>query len=427
MSSGKGLRVCVIGAGAAGLCAARHVSAQSKWFQKPVVYELNSLLGGTWVYNEQVGADQFGNPIHSSMYERMKTNLPKEVMAFPDFPFPSSPDSFLHHTKIQSYLEQYCRHFALDQFIQYNKKVELVQVQPDQSWLVKVQDLPSQSVAEAIFDVILVCNGHYSVPYYAPISNIERFQGIRMHSHDYRNPTRFQGMNVALLGAAASGIDISLEIAEEATQVYLCHNNPSIPSKLPTNMVQVPGIVECISPQGFVLADGSKVQVDCLLYCTGYEFQFPFLDGSCQVKVENRTVKPLYKHLVHCEHPTMAFLGIPTQICPFPFFHYQLLWYLKTLIHPGSKLPSEADMKADTDREMQERLAQGIPKRHFHKMGAIQWRYMEELAAQADLDPPNPQVEQLYNLVHGRRKTKLTQYKADQFELDHSGKFQLRQ
>ena len=44
-----------------------------------------------------------------SMYERMKTNLPKEVMAFPDFPFPADePESFLHHSKIRKYLDDYC-------------------------------------------------------------------------------------------------------------------------------------------------------------------------------------------------------------------------------------------------------------------------------------------------------------------------------
>ena len=41
-----------------------------------------------------------GEPIHSSMYLDLKTNLPKEVMAFPDFPFRNTDDSFLHHSKV---------------------------------------------------------------------------------------------------------------------------------------------------------------------------------------------------------------------------------------------------------------------------------------------------------------------------------------
>uniref|UniRef100_A0A8D9C0F0 Uncharacterized protein n=1 Tax=Cacopsylla melanoneura TaxID=428564 RepID=A0A8D9C0F0_9HEMI len=36
-------------------------------------------VGGTWVYTEQTGRDQYGLPVHSSMYKRLKTNLPKEI------------------------------------------------------------------------------------------------------------------------------------------------------------------------------------------------------------------------------------------------------------------------------------------------------------------------------------------------------------
>ena len=81
-----------------GLCAARHLANQKNLI--PVVYEQSSDIGGTWVYNDKVGKDENGMPIHSSMYKSLKTNLPKEVMAFPDFPFPSDEtESFLHHTQ----------------------------------------------------------------------------------------------------------------------------------------------------------------------------------------------------------------------------------------------------------------------------------------------------------------------------------------
>ena len=81
-----------------GLCAARHLANQKNLI--PVVYEQSSDIGGTWVYNDKVGKDENGMPIHSSMYKSLKTNLPKEVMAFPDFPFPSEEtESFLHHTQ----------------------------------------------------------------------------------------------------------------------------------------------------------------------------------------------------------------------------------------------------------------------------------------------------------------------------------------
>ena len=65
-----------------------------------------------------------GQPVHSSMYKNLRTNLPKEVMAFPDFPFATCPESFVHHTKVLDYLESYARHLQLGQYVRFNTKVK---------------------------------------------------------------------------------------------------------------------------------------------------------------------------------------------------------------------------------------------------------------------------------------------------------------
>jgi cation diffusion facilitator CzcD-associated flavoprotein CzcO len=57
------------------------------------------------VYTESIGLDSYGIPVHSSMYKNLKTNLPKEVMAFPDFPFKTSEQSFLPHSEVRGYLQ----------------------------------------------------------------------------------------------------------------------------------------------------------------------------------------------------------------------------------------------------------------------------------------------------------------------------------
>ena len=95
------ISVAIIGAGAAGLCAARHLSAAATSHDLRIkVFEQADNIGGTWVYTDNVGTDSHGLPVHSSMYKNLKTNLPKEVMAFPDFPFPDYEESFIHHSKV---------------------------------------------------------------------------------------------------------------------------------------------------------------------------------------------------------------------------------------------------------------------------------------------------------------------------------------
>lgn len=61
-----------------------------------------------------------------------------------------------------------------------------------------------------------------------------------------------------------------------------------------------------------------------ILIITGYEYTFPFLNKDCNVMIEDNVVKPLYKHLIHSMFPSLAFIGIPFQICPFPLFDFQV-------------------------------------------------------------------------------------------------------
>lgn len=62
---------------------------------------------------------------------------------------------------------------------------------------------------------------HYSVPYVPEISDFNNFEGILMHSHDYREPEKFRNLKVVVLGAGASGIDIAIEVSTVAKEVSL--------------------------------------------------------------------------------------------------------------------------------------------------------------------------------------------------------------
>ena len=64
------LKVAVVGAGAAGLCCARHLSRHPNLFSFRV-FEKGSQIGGTWLYNDRTDVDEYGLPIHSSMSEAL--------------------------------------------------------------------------------------------------------------------------------------------------------------------------------------------------------------------------------------------------------------------------------------------------------------------------------------------------------------------
>lgn len=60
----NGKRVCVIGAGTAGLCALKNSLQQG---MDAIAYEQCSEIGGTWVYTKPGE-----NDVHSSMYEGLR-------------------------------------------------------------------------------------------------------------------------------------------------------------------------------------------------------------------------------------------------------------------------------------------------------------------------------------------------------------------
>lgn len=86
-------RVAVIGAGPAGLVAARRSVNEG---HRVVVYEQHSSVGGIWVFAEDPKH-------HSALYEDMKTNLPKEMMMYNGHPYPNELPSFMSSQNVGTF------------------------------------------------------------------------------------------------------------------------------------------------------------------------------------------------------------------------------------------------------------------------------------------------------------------------------------
>ena len=273
---------------------------------------------------------------------------------------------------------------------------------------------------------MMVCNGHYSVPIIPDIPGINLFSGQIIHSHNYRQPEDLRGESVIIVGGGASGTDIMLEVSGEASTVLLSHNNPPLPSILPDNVRQVPGLHSALPDGRLRLVDGSTVEATVILLATGYHYSFPFLTGDCGVRVSSRRMWPLYKHLVNINHPSMCFVGVPIQICPFPQFDLQVRLFVKVLLG-GAQLPGKQEMLEDLRREEDWRRNElNMPEKYFHKMGTLQWLYNKEIAELGGLTPINNAVENLYNAVHERRRRVLPYYKNDRFSLTGAESFEGR-
>jgi cation diffusion facilitator CzcD-associated flavoprotein CzcO len=128
-------RVAVIGAGAAGLVAARELRREG---HAPVVFERATGVGGTWLYDPAASSDPLSaGGSYSSLYASLRTNLPREIMGFLDFPFvavegaDSDQRRFPGHEEVLRYLQEFARRFDLLGMVRLG--TEVVRVHRDAS------------------------------------------------------------------------------------------------------------------------------------------------------------------------------------------------------------------------------------------------------------------------------------------------------
>ncbi len=380
--------VAVVGAGAAGLVTARELLRAG--FEVTVFEEAHA-PGGVWIYTPNVESDplgQVGERIHSSLYASLHTNLPRDIMAFDDYPFDSSGGGhddwprFPEHTRVLEYLERFTRDFDLEPHIQFRARVTALE--PTASgWRMRIAQADGEALRE--FDAVAVCSGHFAAPRVPQLDGADAFPGTQMHSHNYREPSAFRDRRVALLGTSASGLDLSREIAGVAARTYWCGE---LFDELPDahrhegRLSRLPAIDALRSDGRLVLRDGSTTEpVDDLVYCTGYHYRYPFIDSTL-LTIDDNWVQPLYRDLLHIEHPTLALVGVPFRVLPFPLFEMQARWFAR-LLGGHFRLPPASAMHDHTAREIEALRAKGVKQRHFHQRTIDCFDYLDALADEA--------------------------------------------
>ncbi|KAK4353987.1 hypothetical protein RND71_026181 [Anisodus tanguticus] len=396
-------KVAVIGAGVAGLVTARELQREG---HQVIVFEKSNQLGGLWVYNPRIETDPLGlDPnreiICSSLYKSLRTNLPRQLMSFSDYPFKGTKNgkmlNFPGHEEVLKFLNEFAKDFGITELIRFNTEVVRV-AQVENRWVVesKTDELSSGEV----FDSVVICNGHYTIPRVANIPGINNWPGKQIHSHNYRVPEPFNDQIVVVIGDGPSGLDISQDIATVAKQVHLSTRSSEIEVSKLDNYANLwnHSKIDYVDESGEVtFMDGSSIHADIILHCTGYKYDFPFLETNGIVNAdEDRTVRPLYKHVFPPKlSPWLSFVGIPYQVIVFLMLELQAKWIAKVLsgkVH----LPSEEEMLADVEDHNRQLEEAGIPKRHTHRLRPHEMEYMDWVAAQMGMPPVDGGVKEMY-------------------------------
>lgn len=201
--------VGIIGAGAAGLCAAKHMLEAGF---DATVYEIGSNVGGMWVFQNDNG--------RSSAYRTLHINTARDLTNFSDFRFEDTVPPFPSHWDMAKYLKDYADYFGVAPHIRFNTRV--TRVAPAASY---AADRPRWTVETAggdttEHDTVIVATGHLTKPLEVAEFR-DGFKGQYLHSHYYKDPADFVGKSVCVVGVGNSALDIASDLAMTSDGVTL--------------------------------------------------------------------------------------------------------------------------------------------------------------------------------------------------------------
>ncbi len=381
-------RVAVIGAGPSGLAQMRAFqSAAKKGDEIPeiVCFETQDNWGGLWNYTWRTGLDEYGEPVHCSMYRYLWSNGPKEGLEFADYSFEEhfgkQIASYPPRAVLYDYIEGRVKKADVRKWIRFRSPVRYVTFDDASGkFTVTAHDLKNDREYSEEFDNVVVASGHFSTPNVPQFEGFETFNGRVLHAHDFRDALEFNGKDILIIGTSYSAEDIGSQCWKYGCKsVTVSHRTAPMGYKWPDNWKEVP-LLQKVEKNTCTFKDGSTADVDAIILCTGYLHHFPFMEEKLKLRTANRlATADLYKGVVWVDNPELFYLGMQDQWYTFNMFDAQA-WYVRDIIMGRIEVPDREARAHD----VVERVAAEDALEDDYACIRYQGDYVRELIAETD-------------------------------------------
>lgn len=188
------LRIAIIGAGPAGLAAGHELLAQG--FTSFTLYEATDAVGGTW---------------HIHTYPGLACDVWAHSYTFSYRPNPDWTASFAEQPEIEAYLQTCAEEFGLMPHVRLNTRIASALYQGDGVW-----QLESEGGEIFECDVVINAMGNQHTPLYPDVPGMDSFEGPSFHGTRWHHDVELKGKRIAIVGSAASAVQIVPEVARIA-------------------------------------------------------------------------------------------------------------------------------------------------------------------------------------------------------------------
>ncbi|TIV08709.1 MAG: NAD(P)/FAD-dependent oxidoreductase, partial [Mesorhizobium sp.] len=142
----------------------------------------------------------------------------------PYIPFPENWPVFTPKDKMGDWLEMYTRVMELNYWVA-TKCISAAYDEAEKVWTVVVDRVGQRVTLKPKH--IVFATGAYGPPRRIELPGVDSFKGELLHSSQYSTGEKFRGKRVAVIGAASSGHDVSVDLWEAGAKVTMVQRSPT--------------------------------------------------------------------------------------------------------------------------------------------------------------------------------------------------------
>lgn len=392
-------KVCIIGAGCSGFTTAKALADKGIAFD---CFEMSDQIGGNWVFKNKNG--------RSACYQSLHIDTSKYRMQFDDLPIPGDYPDYPHHSQVLAYFNAYVDRFDLKRRITFNTEVTKAERLADGKWRVTLSTGEARLYDALIVanghhwdQHIPNFPGHFDGPSFHSHRYLDPFEPVDM---------RGKRVLVVGMGNSAMDIASELSQRPIASKLFVAarrgvwifpkYINGQVPDKgvmpawMPRFLMRAlikrmivkavgrmqdyglpepahhpadahpsvsgefltrvgcgdisvkPNIAE-LQGTRVKFTDGTVEDIDAIIYATGYNITFPFLDRSVIEVVDNHVA--LFKRICKPGIPSLFFMGLAQPLPTLVNFAEQQARWVSAVLAGECALPSPAEMEETIRRD----------------------------------------------------------------------------